>query len=78
MFRCFDLLNVLKYHVTVSTYEKGWLKDGQTMGMANGQKATFHVKDGKVMVNDATIGGSVRAGNGIVHVIDKVSLPPAK
>jgi uncharacterized surface protein with fasciclin (FAS1) repeats len=73
-----DLQNVLKYHVTVSTYEKGWLKDGQTMGMANGAKVTIHVKDGKVTINDATILGSVRAGNGIVHVIDKVLLPPAK
>lgn len=73
-----DLQNVLKYHVTVSTYEKGWLKDGQTMGMANGAKVTFHVKDGNVLINDAKIVGSVRAGNGIVHVIDKVLLPPAK
>lgn len=73
-----DLQNVLKYHVTVSTYENGWLKDGQTMGMANGAKVTFHVKDGNVLINDAKIVGSVRAGNGIVHVIDKVLLPPAK
>ncbi len=72
-----DLQNILKYHVTVSTYEKGWLKDGQTMGMANGAKVTFHVKDGKTLINDAAIVGSVRAGNGIVHVIDKVLLPPA-
>ena len=73
-----DLQNVLKYHVTVSTYEKGWLKDGQTMGMANGAKVTFHAKDGAVLINDAKIVGSVRAGNGIVHVVDKVLLPPAK
>lgn len=73
-----DLQNVLKYHVTVSTYEKGWLKDGQTMGMANGAKVTFHVKGADVLVNDAKIVGSVRAGNGIVHVVDKVLLPPAK
>ena len=73
-----DLQNILKYHVTVSTYEKGWLKDGQTMGMANGAKVTFHAKDGAVLINDAKIVGSVRAGNGIVHVVDKVLLPPAK
>ena len=73
-----DLQNVLKYHVTVSTYEKGWLKDGQTMGMANGAKVTFHAKDGAVLINDAKIVGSVRAGHGIVHVVDKVLLPPAK
>lgn len=73
-----DLQNVLKYHVTVSTYEKGWLKDGQTMGMANGAKVTFHVKGTDLFINDAKVLGSVRTGNGIVHVIDKVLLPPAK
>ena len=36
---------------------------------------TLHLKDGKVMINDATIVGSVPASNGIVHVIDKVLLP---
>lgn len=73
-----DLQNVLKYHVTVSTYEKGWLKDGQTMGMANGAKVTFHVTGTDLFINDAKVLGSVRTGNGIVHVIDKVLLPPAK
>lgn len=29
-------------------------------------------------MNDAKIVASVRAGNGIVHVIDRVLLPPAK
>jgi uncharacterized surface protein with fasciclin (FAS1) repeats len=72
-----DLQNVLKYHVTVSTYQAAWFKDGQTLGMANGAKTTFHVKDGKVMVNDATIVASVPVSNGIVHVIDRVLLPPA-
>ena len=52
------------------------LKDGQVLGMANGAKVTIHVKDGKIMVNDATIIASVRASNGVVHVIDTVLLPP--
>jgi len=73
-----DLQDILKYHVTLSTYKASWFKDGQVMGMANGQKVTFHVKDGKVMVNDATIIASVPVSNGIVHVIDKVLLPPPR
>ena len=44
--------------------------------MANGQKVTFHVKDGKVSINDANIIASIPASNGIVHVIDSVLLPP--
>ena len=45
--------------------------------MVNGSNATIHVKDGKFMINDAHIVASVPASNGIVHVIDKVILPPA-
>ncbi|MCC6620122.1 MAG: fasciclin domain-containing protein [Deltaproteobacteria bacterium] len=72
------LKNVVKYHATTSVYEAKDLKDGMTLGMANGGKVTFSVADGKVTVNDATIVASVRASNGIVHVVDGVLLPPAK
>ncbi len=73
-----DLREILKYHVTTSAYEAKTFKDGQTMAMANGAKITFHVAaDGTVQVNDATIVASIPASNGIIHVIDKVLLPPA-
>jgi len=70
------LRDILKYHVTTSVYLADKFTDGQELGMANGGKATIHVKDGKVMINDATIIASVRASNGVVHVIDGVLLPP--
>lgn len=70
-----DLKNILKYHVTVSTYTVKDLKDGMVLGMANGQKATVHVKEGKTMIEGATIVGSAPASNGIVHIIDGVLLP---
>ena len=73
-----DLSEILKYHVAVSVYQIKDLKDGMTMGMANGGKVTFKVKDGKVTVNGANILASVPASNGIVHVVDAVLLPPAK
>jgi uncharacterized surface protein with fasciclin (FAS1) repeats len=72
-----QLKKILQHHVLVSTYEAGWFKDGQSVGMVDGTKATMHVQDGKVRIDDATIGGSVRCGNGIVHVVDAVVLPPA-
>jgi uncharacterized surface protein with fasciclin (FAS1) repeats len=71
------LKEILKYHVTVSTYRTKDLHDGQVLSMANGAKATVHVKDGKVSINDANVVASVPASNGIVHVIDGVLLPPA-
>ncbi len=73
-----DLKEILKYHVTVSTYRQKDFHDGQILAMADGAKATMHVKDGKVSINDANIIASIPASNGIVHVIDGVLLPPAK
>ncbi len=70
------LTNVLKYHVAVSVYQLKDFKDGQKMAMANGKYVTFHVKDGKVQVNDANIVASLPASNGIVHVIDGVLQEP--
>lgn len=74
----FDLEKILQYHVSTSVYETKDMKDGMTLGVANGGKVTFRVKDGKVMVNDANIVATIRASNGIIHVIDGVLLPPAK
>ena len=71
-----DLREILKYHVTTSVYETKDLKDGMTLGMANGAKVTVHVVDGQVTINDAKVLASIRASNGIVHVIDAVLLPP--
>lgn len=74
-----DLQNILQYHVAVAGYKAENLKDGQVIGMANGDNITLSVKDGKIMVNgSATIIASIPASNGIIHVIDAVLLPPAK
>lgn len=73
-----DLKEILKYHATTAVYETKFMKDGQQIGMANGAKVTLHVQDGQVKVNDALIVASIRASNGIVHVVDGVLLPPAK
>lgn len=72
-----ELRDILKYHVAAAVYEQSALKDGMQLGMANGKKVTFHVVDGKLKVNDANVVASIRASNGIVHVIDGVLLPPA-
>ena len=70
------LRKILQYHVTTSALNKEWLKDGQTLGMANGKKTTIHVEGDTVKINDATIIASIPASNGIVHVVDTVLLPP--
>lgn len=71
------LTDILQYHVYVGVLTKDLFKDGQSLGMVNGSNAIIHVKDGKYYINDAEISASVMASNGVVHVIDKVLLPPA-
>lgn len=73
-----DLQNILKYHVAPATWEVASLKDGMTLGMANGKKTRIRVVDGKLKIDDATVIASIRASNGIVHVVDTVLLPPAQ
>jgi uncharacterized surface protein with fasciclin (FAS1) repeats len=70
------LRQILQYHVTTSALDKTWLKDGQSLSMANGKKTKITVDGDTVKINDATIIASVPASNGIVHVVDTVLLPP--
>jgi len=44
--------------------------------MVNGDNVTVNVKDGKVTLNNSVhIVASVKASNGMVHVVDGVLLP---
>ncbi len=72
------LADILKYHVTPGNYSKDFLKKFKKLGQANNQYVTVEVKGDDVYIGGAKIIASVPAGNGIVHVIDKVLLPPAK
>jgi uncharacterized surface protein with fasciclin (FAS1) repeats len=72
-----DLREILKYHVTTSALDTSMLQDGQEIAMANGKKVTIGVQDGKYTINGANIVASVKASNGMLHVIDAVLLPPS-
>lgn len=69
------LADILQYHVTVSALDIDRLTDGMNLGQVNGGNVKITNQNGTVMVNDAKIIGTVKASNGIVHVIDKVLLP---
>ena len=46
---------------------------------AQGQNIRIKVADGKVQVNQANVVKTdVKSSNGVIHVIDKVILPPKK
>jgi len=72
------LANILKYHVTPGNYSKDFLKRFKKLGQANNQDVKVEVIGDDVFIGGAKILGSVKAGNGIVHVVDKVILPPSE
>ncbi len=72
------LANILKHHVTAGNYSKEFLKKFKKLGQANDQNTTIEVKGDDVYVGGAKIIASIKAGNGIVHVVDKVILPPSE
>jgi uncharacterized surface protein with fasciclin (FAS1) repeats len=72
------LADILKYHVTPGNLSTSILTKLPKLGQANNQYVQIEVIDGKPVIGGANIIASVKAGNGIVHVIDKVLLPPVK
>ncbi|MEB8347488.1 fasciclin domain-containing protein [Flavobacteriaceae bacterium KMM 6898] len=70
--------NILKYHVTPGNYSKDFLKKFKKLGQANNQNVAVEVIGDDVYVGGAKILASIPAGNGIVHVVDKVILPPSE
>ena len=73
------LTDILLYHVyTAGAVYAADVTDGLTVAMANGDDASFTVTDGTVMIGEATVTtADVMASNGVIHVIDKVLMPPA-
>jgi uncharacterized surface protein with fasciclin (FAS1) repeats len=70
------LANILKFHVTPGKYDKEFLKKFKKLGQANDQNVPIEVEGDDVYVGGAKIIASIPATNGIIHVVDKVMLPP--
>jgi len=69
------LAYILKHHVTPGKYDKEFLKKFKKLGQASNQNVAVTVEGDDVFVGGAKILASVPAGNGIVHVVDKVIIP---
>ena len=72
------LTAILTYHVLAGKVmaADAIAADGKMVKTVNGQEIVIKVKDGKVMINDATvIIADVPASNGVIHAIDTVLLP---
>merc|ERR1711971_944748 len=72
-----DLADILKYHVLSGKTESSALSASQSVPTLQGASVTI-TKDGSVVTYaDAKVtAADVAASNGVVHVIDKVVLPP--
>lgn len=72
------LRDILEYHVALSTFKPEMLRDGMSLGMANGGNVKIANKDGKITLNgNSTVIATIPASNGIIHVVDGVLLPPS-
>ncbi|MCH6200142.1 fasciclin domain-containing protein [Aquiflexum sp. LQ15W] len=71
-----QLVAVLTYHVVPGKVYSKDLQNGMKAKTAQGSEVTITLKDGKAMVDNATVTvADIEASNGVVHVIDTVILP---
>lgn len=73
-----ELKDILLYHVLDGEYSAASITDGLALKTVQGDEITFSIKDGGIVhVNDAkVVTADVDASNGIIHIIDKVLIPP--
>ncbi len=73
-----QLIEILTYHVAEGNVKAADLSDGMMVKTVNGNELKVMISGDKVMVNEASVTmPNVEASNGVVHVIDKVMLPPS-
>ncbi len=72
-----DLKDILLYHVVAGKAMSTDLSDGQMIETVFGKDITVKITADGVYINDAMVSvADIEAGNGVVHVIDAVLLPP--
>ena len=76
------LSDILLHHVYSGSVMSADLTDGMMVQMVNGDNITLNVTTGmgaSVSIGNATVtGADVLTANGVIHVIDKVLMPPAE
>lgn len=72
------LVAILTYHVVAGKVMSGDLKNGQMAKTVQGEEVSVAISYGNVSISGAkVVAADVAAKNGVVHVIDKVILPPS-
>lgn len=71
-----QLIKILTYHVVSGTVKSGDLSSGEVASV-EGRAIDVKVESDGIMVNNASVvQADIEASNGIIHVIDRVILPP--
>lgn len=71
------LANVLLYHVMGGVADSGNLSDGLELSTLLGENVDFTINGDGVFINGAQVTvADIRTGNGVVHVINSVIVPP--
>ncbi len=71
------LVAILTYHVVAGKVMSTDLSNGQKAKTVQGQNVTVSISGGTVKISGAkVVAADVKASNGVVHIIDKVILPP--
>jgi uncharacterized surface protein with fasciclin (FAS1) repeats len=72
------LQSILLYHVVPGSVMASDVVNLSSAGTASGLEISISVEDGAVLINDAqVITTDIVASNGVIHVIDRVILPPS-
>jgi len=72
-----QLVKILTYHVVAGRAFAKDVADAKQVQSVEGSPIKITAKKGKVMANEATIiATDINASNGVVHVIDRVIMPP--
>lgn len=73
-----QLRDILTYHVTEGKVMASDLSNDMSVGTLNGKELKVMLEGNNVMINEANVTmPNVEASNGVVHVVDKVMLPPS-
>ncbi|MFN8647694.1 MAG: fasciclin domain-containing protein [Gemmatimonadales bacterium] len=70
-----QLRTILLHHVIVTAYDPAQLTDGLVLTMLAGGSVTVRRAGDEITIDGAKVIGSVRAGNGMLYIVDGVLLP---
>jgi uncharacterized surface protein with fasciclin (FAS1) repeats len=72
-----QLAAILTYHVVPGTVKAAQVVKLEEAKTVNGKKVNVKTSGDTVMINDAKVTATdIAASNGVIHVIDTVTMPP--